>query len=348
MTTPLYTTDDGQPIVTHSMIKSFRRCPRQALYKYKDRLQPKALSKPLRRGQWIHSLLETHYKGGDWRKTHEALSARFEELFEDEKEHLGDLPREIKALMLSYFWHYRDDADWTVLETEFTFETEFPDGTLYRCRVDNLVETPYGLYLVDHKSHRSLPDEAFRMLDTQSPLYIWCARRNKIDVRGFIWNYIKTTGPKQLRFKIKDGGIYANQGETDYPTAMRSIKKADKDPNDYRDFLLRLKKQRYQHGAPQISPFFRRDWMDKNDDMVRRTVREAYHTAQRANRYRFDRRDYVERVPDRSCGFACGYRDLCTAELINGDGTLAKRSGYNVVDALDYYTDHEDEVRNNT
>lgn len=342
---PLYTTDDGQPIITHSMIKTMRRCPRQAMYKYHDRLEPKALSKPLKRGKWAHSLLETKYKGGDWRTTHHDLTVEYEKLFEEEQERLGDLPSEMDALMRSYNWHYRDDADWTVLETEYTFETELPDGTLYRCRVDNLVETPYGLYLVDHKTHNQLPDESFRLLDTQSCLYIWCARRNKVPVQGFIWNYLKAKAPAQLKFKL-DGYLYKRQGETDYPTALRSIKRAGKDPRDFRDLLLSLKKQRYEHGAMQLSPFFRRNWLDKNDDMIRRVVKEAIHTTKRANAYPFHKRDYVERVPDRSCKWMCGYMDLCTAELLTGDGAIVRHNGYNEnADALDYYTDHEEQMR---
>lgn len=340
---PLYISDAGIPIITNSMISTFKRCPRKALYKYHDRLKPKTVSKPLKRGTWIHSLLETHYKGGDWHHTHTALSAQFDKLFEEEQEHLGDLPNEINNLMKSYFWHYRDDADWKVVETEFTFETPLPDGTLYRCRVDNLVETPYGLYLVDHKSHKQLPDEQFRLSDTQSALYIWCARKNKVPVDGFIWNYIKTEAIKPLKFKL-DGGLYAKQGATDYLTALRSIKAAGKDPQQFRDMLIGLKKQRYAHGEMQLSPFFRRNVLDKNSDMIKRVVKEAIHTTKRAYDYPFDKRDYVERVPDRSCRWMCGYMDLCTAELMNGDGAIVRRHGYTEDnDALDYYMTDEDD-----
>lgn len=344
---PLYTTDEGQPIVTHSMLKVVRRCPRQALYKYHDRLKPKQVSKPLKRGTWIHSLLEAKYKGNDWEAEHARLTAQFGQLFEEEQETLGDLPTELKNLMDSYVWHYKDDADWEVVETEYTFETEFPDGTLYRCRVDNLVETPYGLYLVDHKSHAQLPDLSFRLLDAQSALYIWCARRNGVPVKGFIWNYLKTKPPAKVKFKL-DGGLYARQGDTDYITAVRSIRDAGKSPRDHVDMLNRLKRQRYEHGAMQLSPFFRRDTLEKNNDMIKRVVKEAIHTTKYANGYPFDKRDYVERVVDaRGCKYMCGYMDICTTELMGGNVDLVRRQGYiENSDAMDYYTDHQEEVTN--
>jgi RecB family exonuclease len=336
--------DTGMNIVTHSMVKAFRRCPRQAMYKYVDRLKPKALSKPLKRGTWIHALLETHYKGGDWRDTHKKLSEQFYRLFVEEQEALGDLPREIRRLMQSYFWHYRDDADWKVLETEFTIETELFPGTIYRGRVDNLVETPYGLYVVDHKSHRTLPDLSDQLLDPQSVLYVWAARRLGMPVKGFIWNYIKTDPPKQLRFK-KDGNLYAKQGATDYPTAYRSLMARGIDPRDEENekwvaYLKPLQNQRYRPDSTlQLSPFFRRDTLEKDDAMIERAVKEVIHTVKRMQKYPFDKRDYVERVVNRDCKYFCSYRSICTSDLMGGNSELIARQQFRVGDPMDYYRD---------
>src|SRR5690242_9726413 len=93
----------GIPVTTQSMMKTFRRCPREVLYKYVERLQPKVVSKPLTRGKWVHALLEAHYKGMDWKEEHRRWCSRFNKLFDEEKDHLGDLPNEIKRLMDSYF-----------------------------------------------------------------------------------------------------------------------------------------------------------------------------------------------------------------------------------------------------
>lgn len=335
--------DTGRSIVTHSMIKKFRRCPRQAMYAQVERLKPRLISKPLKRGTWIHALLEEYYSGRDWLIEHAKWTTKFNNMYDEQKEALGDLPREIKTLMQSYFWHYRDDQDWITHEIEMTIETELPNGQLYRGRVDSLVENDHGLYIVDHKSHKQLPNLNDRLLDPQSVLYVWAARRAGYPVKGFIWNYIKTDAPSPLRFKL-DGGLYANQGATDYPTAYRSLKKQGEDPRDdkWRPMLKNLQSMRYEHGAAQLSPFFRRDTLEKDEAMIERAVAEVLHTADRMAAYDFSNRDAVERVVDRSCDFMCGYKSLCITELMGGNADLVRKQSYTVSDPMDYYQDKKD------
>lgn len=338
---PLYVNDSGVPIVTHSMLKTFKECPRKALYKYADRLKPKMQQKPLKRGTWIHTLLEWHYSGRDWREAHRALSLQFDQLFDEEKDALGDLPAEIETIMRSYFWHYENDVDWEVIQVEFTLEVEMPKVGLYRGRLDALVQTPYGLYAVDHKSHRTLPDLEFRLRDAQSALYIWACRKAGFPVNGFIWNYIKYLAPKPVRFN-KNGSLSKRQGESTYDAAYRSIKAQGKDPCDYRDLLIPLRRQRYVHGAPQVSPFFRRSVLEKDDDMLKQIVREAIHTSTRMNRYPFLRRSVVERNNGRACDW-CSYKDLCSVELFGGNVQQVLK-GFTQGDPLEYYYDLKEEA----
>lgn len=336
----------GKEITTHSMIKTFRRCHRQALYKYNDRLKPR-LTKPLKRGTWMHSLLEEHHAGRDWERMHRALTAKFHQLFDEEKMEFGDLPTECKTLMESYLWHYKDDP-WTVHETEFTVEAEFPDGRLYRGKVDALVENQFGLWIVDHKTHGSLPNHAFRLLDAQSALYLWAARRSGIPVQGFIWNYLKTKAPSQPRLLQSGARLSKTLGDTDYLTYTRALKRL-KAERGYRitrenvEFAERLKAMRYKPGEPQLSPFFRRDILEKDDAMLKRVAMEAYHTSKQMHEYPFDRRDIVERTIDRSCEFYCGFSALCTTELIGGN-TVALKKNYKVGDPMDYYQDRAGEA----
>jgi hypothetical protein len=345
--TVLYADEDtGQAIVTHSMIKQFRRCPKATQYKYAERLRPKMEGQALHRGKWVHACLEVHYKGGDWREEHARWVNQFGRLFDEEKARLGNLPWEIERLMKGYFWHYKFDQDWKVLETEFTMEAELPDGTLYRCRADNLVETPYGVFLVDHKSHKTLPGHEFRLRDTQSPLYIWCARKNGIPVQGFIWNYLRTSVQSKWRFK-KNGDLYARIGDTDYPSAFTDLKAADKNPKDemWADRLKVLRNMRYEFGREQLSPFFRRVVMEKDDAMIKQCLREAIHTVKRMHKYPFNKVDWVERVPDRSCDW-CSFREVCTTELIGGNVDFIRRKGFKVGDPMDYYQEQKEYVSN--
>lgn len=340
---PLYRDPEtGVSISTHSMIKTFRRCPKQAYYKYVERLKPQMLGKPLRRGTWIHSLLETYYKGEDWEAEHAKQCRKFSELFDEEKDALGDLPNEMMRLMKSYLWHYKGEA-WKVHEIEFTLEAAFPDGALYRGKIDMLIEDQYGLWIVDHKSHARLPDLTYRMLDAQSALYVWAAWKNKIPVQGHIWNYIRTKAPTTPR-QLKAGGIsQAKNIDTDFPTYLAALRKYGLDPQapEHRRKLIQLKKDRYQPGEMQTSSFFRRDTLEKSKSTLLQVASDAYTIHQRMHDYPFDNPRRVERAPDRSCNFSCSYTDLCSVELFGGNGDAIRRSRFKVGDPMDYYYDNE-------
>lgn len=363
--TALYTTDDGTPITTHSMLKCFARCPKQAQYKYLERLKPRfanASDKPLRRGTWFHKLLEEHYAGRDWKVAHAKLSAQFGELFDEERDALGDLPRECAVMMRSYLWHYGANKDdryhgWDVHDTEVTLECPWPDGEgIYRCRVDALVQDEYGLWLVDHKTHKSLPDLTFRLLDYQSALYIWAAWENGIKVRGFIWNYIRTKAPTvpslayagTARERLSTATI-----DTDWPTYYLGVKALGRlDDPVAKAKLKELKSQRWQHGTTQTSPFFRRDVLEKSDDMVARVVGSAMRTRDRMHGYDWGARtshgdntirETVERCVDKSCGW-CRYNPLCSTELFGGNSDNVRRQLFRVGNPLDYYQDDRVDV----
>ena len=209
--------ETGKMISTHSMLKTFRRCPKQAEYKYIERLQPRILGRPLRLGTWMHRLQEVHSMGGDWRAEHKKLTAKFSKLFDEEKDEIGDLPTQCYQLMISYLWHYKND-NWKVLEAEFVLEAELPDGSIFRAKIDWLVEDQYGLWIVDHKWHRTLPDLNFRLLDSQSADYVWVAVKNDLPVQGHIWNYARSKMPTYPE-PLKSTGLPArwNNCETDYP-----------------------------------------------------------------------------------------------------------------------------------
>lgn len=345
----LYIDSDGRVINTHSQLKTFRRCPKQAEFKYALRLKPRLLGSPLKRGKWVHELLEVHHSGGDWLAHHRKLSAKFNQMFDEEKDYYGDLPVEIEAVMRSYIWHYKNDP-WKVHEVEFQVEAPFPDGTIYRGKVDSLIENQFGLWLVDHKSHKSLPDHNFRLLDAQSSLYLWAAQMMGIPVLGFIWNYLRWKAPS-IPVLLKDGSRLSRSAcDTDFPTYVRAIK-AYKEDNpkfivtaEYKARAEYLKSLQYRPGTPQQSTFFRRDVLEKSPEMIAKVVKENFRTAQRMNTYDFTDPDSVERTVDRSCTFSCSYTDLCTAQLVGGNIRPIIKQNYTLGDPNDYYNDRAGEV----
>lgn len=352
VTTPagLYIDDDGRVISTHSMLKTFRRCPKQAEFKYVHRLKPRLLGGPLKRGTWVHLLLEEHHSGRDWRILHKKLSHQFSQLFDEEKDFYGDMPTEIAHLMSSYVWHYKNDP-WKVHKTEFQVEAPFPDGTIYRGKIDALIENQFGFWLVDHKTHKSLPDHNFRLLDAQSALYLWAAQWMGIPVLGFIWNYIRWKAPSTPAI-LKDGSrLSKSPCDTDYPTYYRALKQYQQDyPNfkiteEYRERARYLQSLRYQPGGAQASSFFRRDVLEKSPEMIERVALENYHTARRMNAYDFQKGAAVERVVERSCTFNCSFVDLCTVDLMGGNTRPLIKQNYTIGDPQDYYNDRAGEIR---
>jgi len=336
--------DTGQVISTHSMLKTMRRCPKQAQYKYVERLKPKMLGRPLRFGTWMHELYEEHHKGGDWKAIHARNTKRFKGFFEEERAELGDLPGDCKRTMDAYLWHYQHD-DWKILETEFLLEVELPDGALYRGKVDMLIENEYGLWIVDHKNHKTMPDNTFRLLDAQSALYVWAALLNKYEVQGHIWNYVKSK-PPSIPAMLKDGTrLSKSKCDTDYITLLRTIQVNGLNPADYKDWLGRLKAHQYRHGEPQVSSFFQRVVLEKPKGMLKKVAQEAYTTHKRMHSYNWENADGVERVVDRSCTYMCSYTDLCTAELFGGNGEQIRRSQFTQGDPLDYYKDDDPKLK---
>jgi hypothetical protein len=354
VTYPALYLDEGKRVTTHSMLKTMLRCPKQTQYKYAERLKKRYLSgkdKALQRGTWFHALLQEYYAGRSWRAMHAHFTAKFNDLMDEEQMELGDLPGELLALMKSYLWHYGADKSdpmhgWNVIGTEVTFECPWPDnpdGTdIYRCRVDALIEDEHGLWIVDHKTHKSLPDMSFRLLDTASPLYIWCAREAGFNVRGFIWNYIRTKAPSKPELAYagtKRERLSLRSIDTDYPTMLRGLRDLGQDPKDHLPVLRSLHNQRWQYGEVQSSPFFRRDMLEKDDSVIARVVAAAMHTRDRMHEYPWNALDSVERVPDRMCPRFCSFHDLCSTELLGGDGSTLRRQQFRQGDPLDYYQD---------
>jgi hypothetical protein len=350
--------DNGKRVTTHSMLKQYLACPKSAQYKYAERLKPRrvvAKDTPLHRGTWLHELLQAHYEGKDWREAHERNVNKFNMLMDVEREELGDLPTECASIMKSYLWHYGADKTdpmhgWKVLGVEKTFEAVWPDSVdgndIYRCRVDLLVEDEYGLLIVDHKSHKQLPDHTFRTLDAASPLYIWAARESGYDVREFVWNYLRTkapTKPKLVYVGTKREGLSKAAIDTDYPTYARAIKELGIDwrnNEDIKSRLRSLKAQRWMPGMVETSPFFRRIALHKDDDMIARVVATSMRTRDRMHDD-FDDFEVVERNMGRPCTW-CRFSGLCTTELFGGHGDIIRRKHFRVGDPLDYYQDQRE------
>lgn len=342
--------------ITNSLIKQYKSCQQATQFKYVENLGPRMMkSKPLKRGIWFHELLEARYKGESVKEAHQRNIVLFNDLYDEEKEAVGaDLPQEMADLYNSYRWYYRNDRGWKVHEVETKVEAELPNGLMGQGKADMLIEDEYGLWLVDHKTHLTLPTWDYRLLDPQAPYYIWLFRKNGIPVRGFIWNYVVPKGPKPLKFKMNGYLSKVRPAITDYPTAS---KEWPKEIHPYlhaevRDCLSTLEKVRYQRDTPQLSTVFRRDVHEPTEEAIQTVVNDFCVSGQRFTQWRRDMLQFheawghfpiVERTVSRQCEW-CEYRNLCVAEMngMHADG-IRKRE-FVTADPFEYYKESNDEA----
>lgn len=312
--------------ITNSHVKSFNRCRRQYDYKFNRLLVPRSTSLPLKRGSWLHELLEAHYDGRGWESRNEELAEEFNRMFDEEREMYGDLPEICSNIMESYEYHWRnEDAAFDVVATEQVVEVPLPHGHTMEFKFDAIIEDELGRWLMEHKSHKTIPRADYRFIDMQTAKYVWGL--NKVgtygEITGVLWNYIRTKEPTKPAL-LKNGTISKKRRiDTDLFTFVGAVREYGLDPHDYRDVILRLRKH---------NDFFRRERVPKPKHVIEELVKDTVYVADEIERgYR------PVRSIDRSCEFACSYLDLCIVELYGGDAEDVIRRKYRAATEEDYY-----------
>lgn len=319
-------------IITNSEVKTFNRCKRQHMYKFQRQLVPIYSTLPLKRGSWLHELLEAHYTGYGWEKRNAELAGEFYAMFEEEREMYGDLPKIADHIMRSYVYHWKkEDELFEVIAAEEVVQVPLPHGHIYEFKFDAIIEDEYGRWLMEHKSHRTIPRADYRFLDMQTAKYVWGLNRlgSYGEIKGVLWNYIRTKEPTVPQILTKKGAISKRRVDTDVLTYYNAILKQGLDPHDFRDVLSRLKKHQ---------TFFRRERVPKPTKVIETLVKETVIVADEIERgYR------PIRSIERGCDFACSFKDLCIVELYGGDADDVVKHKYRKATKEDYYALHDEE-----
>lgn len=337
-----------------SRIKQFRRCQKQYSFRYDyapwfggkpgQEMVPVRKKLPLYRGSWMHALQQAlHYQWAgvpefsikfgqntydvsSWTELHEDLTEEFNNLFDEEKEDLGDLDTDCERLFKSYLRFWKDDRDRyevaTIdgkpgIERVVTIDLPTVRNARFKGMIDLVVEDlEYGgLWIWDAKWVKTIPAPDERMMSPQALLYVWALRQKGLDIRGFVFNYGRTKAPVvpyvlQRNSSRGPAGSVTRRSklDTDYYTYLAAIKEAHGDEwkmwkEFYREKLIDLK------GREQL--WFRRERIPVEDARIERGLEEYYSTI----------RDIQKRakVPPRSyfynCKFSCDYHDVCVAEF---------------------------------
>lgn len=267
----------------------------------------------------MHELLETHFKGEDWTKTHKRLCKEYNKLFDVEKDEIGDLPTECYNKMRSYAYNYREeDGDLEVIATELELEVKMPHNHTMTLKIDMLTVDDLGLWIWEHKNHKQLPNAMDRFMDIQSARYAWAVSRLPQFKQygppvGIVWDYIISKPPTKPKLVDKGTRLSKSKINTDLWTFVSAIKEYDLRLRDYRDDILRLK---------QRNDFFERIRVPVTTQISKILVRDLIYTA-----------DEIERgvKPVRNIGRHCSwcdYQKLCVTELYGGDITRLLKAEY--------------------
>jgi len=277
--------------------------------------------------------LEAKYKTGDWHDRNDELAEEFYQMFEEEREMYGDLPAICAHIMRSYDYKWKNEDPkliWHEVETEF--EIELPHGHTMVFKVDGIVEDEWGMWLAEHKSHKSYPKGEYRFVDMQSAKYVYGLRKLGFPITGVLWNYLLTVEPKKPAL-LKDGSrLSARKIKTDAITYLEAIHEYGLDPKDYLRDIIRLRDH---------ADFFRRERVPKPEIVTKQLVKEAILTADDIEQRKGGE---PTRSIERSCEMFCPYLDLCITDLYGGDTKSIIHMNYQQATKDDYYVYAEKEV----
>lgn len=310
--------------VSNAKIKSWRRCRREAHFKYVEKIERKRPEPPLLKGKIIHELIEAYYTPGrSWKKVLESFRDQYEDLFIEEQEEYGDIIEDLEKVMKSYIYRYKDDTlnyiKFNGQKFEIEEEIEFIPGKVnLTIKADGLGEDKMGRrWLVERKSFsKKIPGEGVRYSDMQTTIYYWGFKKKGLKLDGVLWDYIKSKPPKEPDV-LKNGGISKRQRiDTDYYTYLKAIKDNGLDPNDYQDMLEMLKEKEDDR--------FRRIQLPSPDKIaepliedMKKTSLEIYHL--------------LGISKEKNLGWHCDrcqYNPLCQAELRGLDTDYMRKADY--------------------
>lgn len=288
---------------SHSSLKLFQRCQYKWRLKYIDRLETTDRKPAMERGSNLHEGLAAFYTQND-------PGYPFDKWFNDAD------PEDQELLTRYARKYYKDDMDWEILHVEEEFEMTIGSYTVVYIP-DLVIRIGDDVWIVDHKTTKNIPDEwdPYNMTDFQHLLYVAGMQEHYPNVRGFIFNYIRTKAPTMPKL-IKDGSRIADvrRLDTDYETLQEFALKTFTLDADVEAKLTILK-----HGP---NPFFQRHFLTLNQEAVDQAVKDTEAVLREMSDKEHGRPGgtYPRHVVSKGAGYQactfCEYQPLCFNELM--------------------------------
>lgn len=313
--------------VSHSRIKTARRCWKKHDYRYNQRLATKAKAAPLLRGTIIHEMIDAFVDRKDPFAVSKEYAVKYKQMFREQREEYGDdFMGDIDRIFKNYQRTYKDDK-LKYERSEEEFRVELPNGSELIYIIDKIAIDPEGRrWIMDHKVPKNIPDEDARFSDIQLVLYYWAEnkRKPKRPIDGVLWDYIRAKAPT-IPEQLKNGGLsQAKSQVTDYYTYTAELSRLRIDPKPYQGFLAELKKR----GSADFFQRIRLPTPDKS--MVKSVVADAAETAEQIEVHGTE---LFARNLTRDCRWDCEFFKLCHAEMRGLDADFVRKTHFEVRDA---------------
>ena len=295
-------------IVTSSEIDCFQTCRKKYQYRYLEKYRSLKRVTSMEIGKAVHLGLDAWYSGGGVQGAiYKALDyLRTTDLSVDDAE--------LVAQMLQRYADKYPTENFSVVYIESKFLVPVLTPRNYRSRnfmfagvIDGLVRKSDGSYwLLEHKTASSIGDNYFLKLETdfQIRAYIWALRQLGYDVKGVIYNVLRTKLPTIPQILKKGGLSQAKNIDTTYDVYLDAIYDNGLDPADYQEILDILREKGDTFFSRQEYPVDQYDVEEFQEDLYRitrdmHTCRHFYRNGSACNNWS-----------------GCAYRKLCTGEVL--------------------------------
>lgn len=312
--------------ISHSRLKTWRRCQKAHHYKYYQGLRRVTKKRPLFLGSAVHSLLEGHIERGNWDREMAVLRREYNKLFLEEKAELGNIPVLAEQIVKGYLSYYREDGFTYPVRmrgrrTELPLDFYLTDRIRFIGFIDAYPVDAGGLsWLEDHKTCKRIPEEEMRYNDLQLLLYYWALPKvGQPKPDGILWDYLRTKEPT-VPEKLKSGGISKSAKiDTTYDVYLDTVEQvlgAEAVP-DYLEFAETLKGNEER--------FYRRIFLPNPPQiMVDTVVEDVIKSASEILEYG---PDATVRSMNRDCKM-CDFYNLCHSEIRGLDTEYILKTEY--------------------
>lgn len=313
--------------VTQSEIKAWRKCHAFHDFRYNQNLKIKKHKIQLMRGSILDEMFTARAAQRKAKKKGapdlamqilDAYAKKYATLLREEQEYYGDtFIEDIRRVFEGYERYYESDP-LRYLHSQLELTALIAEDVRLTIHIDKVAERRVDgtLWILDHKTHRSIPDADQRFSDIQLVIYPWLYNKlnPKKPVTGICWDYVRSKPPAIPEQLVKGGLSRRKNIDSDWHTYYQEIERLGLDLNDYRDMYELLK-----DGEKN---FFQRIYLPvPSEDRIQNILNDLIQ----------DARDKARGSKTKNLNWlcsSCDYYRICQAELHGLDVDFVRKTEY--------------------